>query len=978
MSKVIKKETQTIEIPTDTSERAFLSFKWKITSLSSIILLAVVLLFCTVSYLGLVANFNDQREIEHKRFEREIDSLLDRLSRGLRQQAESIPFLDGMGDALLSDNNEKISKIFDQHWTLLHFHNGVEFVRFYNVSNKLTADWGITELSNTDNKTILEWVKAVNQNEVPISPLLCRENCIQLTIAPLLIDGQTGGIAVMGISLADALLAFRRISGADIGLLLYDPTPDDTDTTYLKSWGITVAALTNKNDSFKILEAASEAYPSIDDLNQIVQINWHDSYHQMKLYPLHAINENNENNENHAYLIVISNVTSAVKNIYDSIWKIAFVGLLGLIISEFLSFSIFTRLLSRLKDISYTFPLLASGQFEDFRHSLRATEKKQHYRDEIDMLHDAAVKLSVQLEDLEHKVSTRTQLLIQQKDELSRERDFVANLLDTAQVIVLTQNSDGKIISMNAYGEMLTYYSATELKNTPFLNILASDYDSHDLSLQLGEINQGLREQLRHEAITHCKDGTTRHVAWLHSRLSWHSINDPSILSVGLDITEYKRVEGHLAWLADHDPLTNLFNRRRFSEELEQAISRSDRYQHPGALLFFDLDRFKYINDTSGHQAGDALLRMVAGMLLRTIRSDDISARLGGDEFAVILPEINTEGAIEVAKKVLSHLSETQLTIHSRTHKVSASIGIAVFPEHGENVHDLLAAADLAMYQAKDSGRNAWYLYSKEDRSRERVQTLVYWKEKIEYALLHDSFMLYLQPIMSLHTKSVQHYEVLLRMRDYDGSILSPAGFIQAAEHTGLIHSIDHLVLRKTIKQVAQTNQKSEKQINFSINLSAHAFNDPELLPIIKQELVNQKVDPKTLMFEITETAALENLPGARALMKEIKELGCGFVLDDFGVGFSSFYYLRELPVDAVKIDGSFIRNMIENKDDQILVKALCSVASGFGKKITAEFVESEQILLLLEEMKIDYAQGYHVGKPEPYDVFFKRAELTE
>ncbi len=975
MSKVIKKETQTVEIPTDTSERAFLSFKWKITSLSSIILLAVVLLFCTVSYLGLVANFNDQREIEHKRFEREIDSLLDRLSRGLRQQAESIPFLDGMGEALLSDNSEKISRIFDQHWTLLHFHNGVEFVRFYNASNKLTADWGITELDTTDNETILDWVKEVNQNEVPISPLLCRDNCIQLTIAPLLIEGKTGGIAVMGISLADALLAFRRISGSDIGLLLFDPSPDDPDTPYIKPWKISVAALTNKNNSYKILETASEIYPSIGDLNRIVQINWHDTYHQMKLYPLHAVNENNEN---HAYLVVISNVTSAVNNIYDSIWKIAFIGLLGLIISEFLSFSIFTRLLSRLKDISYTLPLLASGQFEDFRHSLRLTEKKQFYRDEIDMLHDAAVKLSVQLEDLEHKVSTRTQLLIQQKDELSRERDFVANLLDTAQVIVLTQNSEGKIISMNAYGEMLTYYSANELKNTPFLNILASDYDSHDLSLQLGEINQGSREQLRHEAITHCKDGTTRHVAWLHSRLAWHSIDDPSILSVGLDITEYKRVEGHLAWLADHDPLTNLFNRRRFSEELEQAISRSDRYQHPGALLFFDLDRFKYINDTSGHQAGDALLRMVAGMLLRTIRSDDISARLGGDEFAVILPEINTEGAIEVAKKVLSHLSETQLTIHSRTHKVSASIGIAVFPEHGENVHDLLAAADLAMYQAKDSGRNAWYLYSKEDRSRERVQTLVYWKEKIEYALLHDSFMLYLQPIMKLQTLTVQHYEVLLRMRDYDGSILSPAGFIQAAEHTGLIHSIDHLVLRKTIKQAAKINQNNENQISFSINLSAHAFNDPELLPIIKQELVTHKVDPKTLMFEITETAALENLPGARALMKEIKELGCGFVLDDFGVGFSSFYYLRELPVDAVKIDGSFIRNMIENQDDQILVKALCSVASGFGKKITAEFVESEQILLLLREMKIDYAQGYHVGKPEPYDTFFKHMELAE
>ena len=867
---------------------------------------------------------------------------------------------------------KKISEIFEQHWTLLHFHSGVEFVRFYNVNNELTADWGITEFGAIDNATVLDWVKQANQNETPVNPLLCRKNCIQLTVAPLLIEGKMGGIAVIGISLADALLAFNRISGSEIGLLLQETNPNTVDSLYIESWRITVAALTNRNESYEILNAASQEYPQLDKFKRIVQFGWNNHYHQIKLYPLNSIDNNI------AHLVVISDVTSAVNNIYDSLWKIAFIGFLGLIISEFLLFSIFTRLLSRLQDVSYTLPLLASGQFEDFRHSLTLTKKKRKYKDEIDMLYNSAVKLSVQLEDLEHKVTSRTQLLIQQKDELSKERDFVANLLDTAQVIVLTQNSSGKIISMNAYGEMLTYYSEEELRNTPFLNILVSDYDLEELSIHLSEINQGIREQLRHEAITHCKDGTMRHVAWLHSRLSWNSVDDPSILSVGLDITEYKRVEGHLAWLADHDPLTNLFNRRRFSEELEQAISRSDRYQHTGALLFFDLDRFKYINDTSGHQAGDALLKMVAGMLLRTIRTDDISARLGGDEFAVILPEINTEGAIEVAKKVLVHLSETQLTINSRTHKVSASIGIALFPEHGENVHDLLAAADLAMYQAKDIGRNAWYLFSLEDRSRERVQTLVYWKEKIEYALLHDSFKLYLQPIMNIQTNEIKHYEVLLRMYDSDGTILSPAGFIPAAEHTGLIHSIDHMVLRKAIRQAAKTNVSEQNKICFSINLSAHAFNDPELLPIIKQELADNEVNPKTLMFEITETAALENLPGARTLMKEIKELGCEFVLDDFGVGFSSFYYLRELPVDTVKIDGAFIRNLTKNKDDQILVNALCSVASGFGKKITAEFVENEQILMLLRKMKVNYAQGYYIGKPEPYETYVQFENTNE
>ena len=279
------------------------------------------------------------------------------------------------------------------------------------------------------------------------------------------------------------------------------------------------------------------------------------------------------------------------------------------------------------------------------------------------------------------------------------------------------------------------------------LSELLSQAESQDLLSRFKELHTGQRMQLHHEAITHCKDGTTRHVAWLHSHLSRSSADDPSILSVGLDVTEYKRIEGNLAWLADHDPLTDMFNRRRFGEELEQVLSRAERYRHPGALLFLDLDRFKYINDTSGHQAGDTLLKMVANMLTQTIRADDITGRLGGDEFAIILLEINADGAIEVAKKILNQLGQAQLTINNRTHKISTSFGIALFPDHAVNIHDLLAAADLAMYQAKAIGRNAWYLFSDEDRCRERIHTLVYWKKRLN-TLIYDNFILYLQPII--------------------------------------------------------------------------------------------------------------------------------------------------------------------------------------------------------------------------------------
>ncbi|WP_242447349.1 bifunctional diguanylate cyclase/phosphodiesterase [Nitrosomonas supralitoralis] len=912
-----------------------------------------------------MANFDSQRETEYRRYAREVNNLIINTSQNLYQLAEMIPFLDGMKEALLINDSENIDSVFDPHWTLLQFHNSVEFIHFYDPLNQLSASWDSLATNIDDNILLSTWVSQVNQSERPINPLLCQESCIQYIVAPLLVEGKKSGVVVMGISLADALLAFKRVSGADIGLLITEQDNLMQNDFAVLHWNIHISALTNKAINLEILNKVAQDYKDMSALSEGIQMRWNDQYHQLKLFPLNSYEPDK------AYLVIITDVTSAVINIHDSIWKIAFIGLLGLICSEILLFLIFTRLLAKLKDVAMVLPLLASGQFEKFRLSLASTGRVQRFRDEVDTLSEAAVSLSLQLEKLEQEVSNRTEMLIEQKDELSKERDFVKHLLDTAQAIVLTQDSDGRIMSLNEYGEMLTQYTESELQGKSFQNSLIPEYESHEMLSRFKEVHSGKRGQLRHEAITHCKDGTTRHVAWLHSHLSCRSPDEPSILSVGLDVTEYKRVEGHLAWLADHDPLTNLFNRRRFSEELEQVISRAERYRHPGALLFFDLDRFKYINDTSGHQAGDTLLKMVASMLAQTIRANDITGRLGGDEFAIILPEINPNGAIEVAKKVLDQLGLAQLTINNRTHKISASIGIALFPEHGANIHDLLAAADLAMYQAKAKGRNAWYLFSDKDRSRERIHTLVYWKEKIEYSHLHDNFVLYLQPIMHVKSKEILHYEVLLRMLDIDGTVLSPADFIPAAEHTGLIHAIDHMVLRKAIAQLAQIYQAGFR-VSFSINLSAHAFNDPELLPILKAELTSHKLDPACVMFEITETAALEDLPGARGLMIEIRELGCGFVLDDFGVGFSSFYYLRELPVDVVKIDGSFVRNLSESGDDLILVNALCSVARGFGKRITAEFVETAEILSIIEKMDIDYAQGYYIGKPAPASQFLK------
>lgn len=965
----LEKKTQLVKFTHRESTR-FSSLKWKISLFSGVILLAVVVIFSIINYSSLIDNNDQQSELQYRRYAKEVQKLIVQISNDSHQLIRMIPFLKGMSVALSAQNDKYLADAFEHHWPLLQLQNGIEAVRFYDNANQLLVGWDSFEADGYRDRLILEHVREVNLHERPANPLICIESCIQYTIEPLLVEGIRAGTIVIGASLTDVFLGFKRTFGSDIGLFVRAKNHSILTDAWFSEWEMRLTALTSRERNLEILNHAAKIHPDLDSLKQGIQTERKKCYQRIKLLPLDEVSITDQ-----AYLVIITDITATIDAIRASTWRIVLIGLIGLIFSEILLFIILARPLSRLKRVVFALPLLAGGSFGGFRATLSSIERKHWLKDEIDLLYEAAVNLSHKLEMLENKVTYRTKLLIQQRDELGKEKNFIAHLLDTAQVIVLTQNVNGHIIMLNAYGKTLLHYTEEDIRGKSFLEMLTPDSEQDNLSQYLEEICSGHREQLRHETNTLCNDGSKRHIVWLHSRLSWQSKEDPSVLSVGLDITEYKRVEGHLAWLADHDPLTNLYNRRRFSEELEQIVAWAERYQHPGALLFFDLDRFKYINDTSGHQAGDALLKMVADMLSHTIRAADITGRLGGDEFAVILPEVAANGAIEVAKKILFRLNETQLTINGRTYKIAASVGIALFPEHGDNVHDLLAAADLAMYQAKEIGRGTWHLFSNDDQARERMYTLVHWKEKIEYANLYDKYLLYFQPIMTLRDRTISHYEVLLRMCDKDGTIHSPAAFIAAAEHTGLIHEIDHMVLRKAIAQAAEIS-KLGKRISLSINLSAHAFNDPELLPVIRRELGRNHVDPTLLMFEITETAALDNLPGTRNLLREIKELGCGFVLDDFGVGFSSFYYLRELPVDAVKIDGSFVRNLVSNPADQILVKALCTVAKGFGKKITAEFVESEAVLLMLEKMEVDFAQGYHIGKPSPPNEVFHSLEI--
>lgn len=430
-----------------------------------------------------------------------------------------------------------------------------------------------------------------------------------------------------------------------------------------------------------------------------------------------------------------------------------------------------------------------------------------------------------------------------------------------------------------------------------------------------------------------------------------------------LDITDQKKTESQIIYLADHDALTGLFNRRRFQEELERTLAYSDRFKQESALMFIDLDQFKYINDTMGHQAGDEVLCKVARQLSSSLRKVDTIGRLGGDEFGIILPNTSRDEVDHVARQIIQSLTIEPEYIDSLKTPITASIGIVLYPAHGKTPGELLARADAAMYSAKDKGRNTYHFYSEADKQLTVMHAKLEWEKRIRYALENDRFILHYQPVYNLANRKIAYYEVLLRMDDGDGNLIPPGAFLDIAERFGMIRDIDRWVLQKAIR-VQGESCRANQPVCLAINLSGRHFGDQQVLNWIKEFIRDSQANSSKLIFEITETAAVENITQAQRFTDSLHALGCRIALDDFGIGFSSFHYLKHLPVDMIKLDGSFVRHLGRDKFDRLFIRSMSDMARGLGITSTAEFIETEEVVSILIELGVDMGQGYHLARP--------------
>jgi diguanylate cyclase (GGDEF)-like protein len=637
--------------------------------------------------------------------------------------------------------------------------------------------------------------------------------------------------------------------------------------------------------------------------------------------------------------------------------------------------------LSRLRATAQTLPLLGEGAFDRARKSI--AQRRAHVRtftaDESDLLDETTIALSHRLQLLESTIAERTRRLEDQAAELGRERDFIKNLLDTAQAAILTQDRDGRILSANVFGSRLFEAAdGASVGGRAFDNVCVSGRNAEVVRASLEQIADGKLDTFQHDASIQISGEHAYDLTWRHARLRVGA-GEYAVLSVGLDVSEQRQAERQIVWLANHDHLTKLVSRRRFQEELERTLAEAREYGHKGALLYLDLDQFKFINDASGHAVGDSLLKAVAKILKETARTTDIVSRLGGDEFAILLPQTDAEGAMVLADKIRAALRNIQLMVAGRQQRVTTSIGISVFPDHALNMPDLLATADMAMYQAKAGGRDCWQLYSADAMGRDFIRNMLVTKTIVEDALSSGRLEFHYQPILNLHTNSVSHVEALLRLRLPDGKLMMPDQFIGVMERIGTIREIDQYVVKLAAKEI-RCFLDAGFDLQVSINQTAYGLENPALPQLISQLDEEDPMFAERLIIELTESVAVTSFMFTDEVLGTLKGMGCKLAIDDFGTGFSSLNYLKRLPVDFIKIDGVFIRDVIDKPDDQILVRAVIEFAQMFGKATVAEEVCTQESCDWLQAEGLDFAQGYLIAppmsRPDLYE--FLRARKSE
>ncbi|MGK7926338.1 MAG: EAL domain-containing protein [Spirulina sp.] len=609
----------------------------------------------------------------------------------------------------------------------------------------------------------------------------------------------------------------------------------------------------------------------------------------------------------------------------------------------------------------------------------QTSEALKQAKEELEMrVRDRTAELALANTALKQEICDRQQIELA----LLQEKELAQITLHSIGDAVITTDAEGRIQSLNPVAQTLTGWSEEEAKDRPLQKILwLFDTSTGDpINDPIARVlNRGNTLEPSNHMLLRASDSQEFIIEYSAAPIRLDSDRIVGAVLVCRDVTYSHNLASQLSWQASHDALTGLANRREFERNLQQILLEAKLGKHEHVLCYLDLDRFKIINDTQGHAAGDQLLRQIADLLQSQLRSTDILARLGGDEFAILLPYCSLITGQQVATRLIESIKAFRFNWREKTFSVGASVGLVTIDRAVESGAKLLSWADAAMYAAKDRGGNRLYIYQNGDRDLERRQGDMQWVSRIIKALEEDRFFLYAQPIANVRQESEFHYELLIRMKDDRGRLIAPGVFIAAAERYNLMPEIDRWVVRKLFSTLsshfqAHPAERALPSTWYAINLSALSLNDEGFFEFLQQQFARYQIPPEIICFEITETAAIANINQATKFIRKLKKLGCSFALDDFGSGMSSFTYLKNLPVDYLKIDGHFVKHLSRDPVNVAMIEAINRIGHLMGLKTIAEFVENDDILEQITAIGIDYVQGYRIAKPHPFELSLRPA----
>lgn len=918
----------------------FVSIRWKALLLLTFILIVIMSFGTAIVLIKQHSAFDDVVIKQSKLHQNIVSKLLD-------DQKNSILPLSQLFSFQIDSTSSKTSE-FNQVWQKIAEKSSIDYLAIFDQNTDLIAskqNRGYTSQASNLEKHIQAQL-SINLKHQAEQFLYCSQGCMQVVLlASTDRYGKPIYIAV-GQSLTHLIEAFSHFTGDEMGVLLPSENKQDVKAARVATWNLSVWALSHFEKSLPALTAFAKANTfgyglktfEQDDLYLVFQAHHFDLPSYGKKPVIFSLVDFSDNRR------VLDDSVSFVIN----------AGVYGLILAVLFSYLLIVSPIRRMIRISKALELLPKFEYEKAKGLLNQRPLVKS-KDEVSTLEDSANFATQALQTYQKEIEEKSQSLENQIQVIGRSKNFLTRLLDSADLFIVTQTFDGEVRLRNKRIEQLL-----EATDGYFPNIFESA-DHYQFFEALLDLQSGKNDTVTHEMEVLTLKGNMLFVNWSHSVVDDEQ-GEKVVLSIGTDLTRRKEAEKALSWLAHNDPLTQINNRRGFQERINSLCENEE----PFALVLLDINRFKQINDLFGHSTGDKVLIDVAEKLKTVTRFTDHISRLAADEFVIILTGLPYKNLEVTLRKISPLLNGKLLADSGREVAYEVSLGAAYHPLHAEDPEQLIINADLALLHAKKS-ESQFHVFNYEDGHLDTIQTEHSVTQMIKSSLENNLFVLNFQPIQTIGSGNIKHYEVLIRMQKSDGSIVMPDTFISVAERTGFISQIDEWVIDNALAFLAQKRAQPEHaELVFSINVSAPSLQSPKFYQCLRAHLIKHKLPASAIIVELTETAYIENFSQTLSNLVALNHHGVKIAMDDFGVGFSSFSYLKKMPLSYVKLDGSYIQNLTENEDDQIFVKSLSDMVRGFGMQTIAEFVDNEATLAMLQELNVSYAQGRHIGKPLP------------